>query len=136
MQPRHQLLALCLAFAATSVAAQVVIVNAQNATSALSKEQAEQIFLGRSTSFPGGAQAIPIDNEAARNAFYQALAGKSGDQVKAYWTKLEFTGKGKAPAEVATGKAAAAEVAKNAAAIGYVDKAEVGAGAKAVLTLP
>lgn len=115
--------------------AQVVIVNAQNATSALTKAQAEQIFLGKSTSMPGGGSATPVDNAALRDTFYKSLAGKSGEQVKAHWAKLEFTGMGKAPAELASGKAVAEQVAKNPAAIGYVDKADVGAGVKAVLTV-
>ncbi|WP_347251107.1 hypothetical protein [Zoogloea sp.] len=115
--------------------AQVVIVNAQNATSALTKAQAEQIFLGKSTSMPGGGSATPVDNAALRDTFYKSLAGKSGEQVKAHWAKLEFTGMGKAPAELASGKAVAEQVAKNPAAIGYVDNADVGAGVKGVLTL-
>jgi len=119
----------------TCADAQVVIVNAQNATSALTKAQAEQIFLGKSTALPSGGTATPLDNAALRETFYKSLAGKSGEQVKAHWAKLEFTGMGKAPAELASGKAVSDQVAKNPSAIGYVDKADVGAGVKAVLTL-
>lgn len=115
--------------------AQVVIVNAQNPATALTKAQVEQIFMGKSTSMPGGGSATPIDNAALRDGFYKNLTGKSGEQVKAHWAKLEFTGMGKAPAEGASGKAVAEQVGKNPAAIGYVDKAEVGPGVKAVLTL-
>ena len=134
MLKKNLLAALCF-FAAATASAQVVIVNAQNSVSSLNKEQVEQIFMGRTNAFPGGGAVTLIDNAALRDAFYQAAVGKSGDQAKAYWAKLEFTGKGKPPVEAANGKAVAEQVAKNPGAIGYVDKADVGAGVKAVLTL-
>lgn len=118
-----------------SAMAQVVIINAQNSTSTLSKGEVEQIFMGKSKSFPGGSPATPIDNAAARDGFYKALTGKSSDQIKAYWAKLEFTGMGKTPSEAGSGKAVAEQVAKSPGAIGYVDKSEVTPGVKAVLTL-
>lgn len=134
MSIKSHLTALMIATGIGAAHAQVVIVNAHNAAASLSKEQVEQIFLGRSTSFPSGGSATPIDNAALRDAFYQSVTGKSGDQAKAHWAKIEFTGKGKAPQEAANGKAVAEQVAKNPAAIGYVDKADVGAGVKAVFT--
>lgn len=116
------------------VQAQVVIVNAQNGAG-LSKDQVEQIFTGKSGAFPSGTAVVPVDNAALRENFYKGVTGKSGDQARAYWAKLEFTGKGKAPSEVANGKAVVDFVAKNPGAIGYVDKGEVGPGVKAVLTV-
>lgn len=132
---KSMLVAAWLSSVGSAALAQVVIVNAQNGIAALSKEQAEQLFMGRTAAFPNGSPATLIDNAALRDAFYQAVAGKNGDQVKAYWAKLEFTGKGKAPSEAANGKAVAEQVAKNPGAVGYVDKGDVGAGVKAVLTL-
>jgi ABC-type phosphate transport system substrate-binding protein len=133
-------LAVALAFALPAFASAevVVIVNAANGNAALSKEQAEQIFLGRTTTFPNGSSAVPLDQAAGatRDGFYQKLSGKSADQVKAHWAKLEFTGKGKAPAEMGSGKAVSDAVAKNPAAVGYVEKADVGGGVKVVLSLP
>lgn len=114
--------------------AQVVIVNAQNGA-ALNKEQVEQLFTGKMASFPGGGAAALVDNAALRENFYKSAAGKTGDQARAHWAKLEFTGKGKAPTELANGKAVADFVAKNPGGIGYVDKGDVGAGVKSVLTL-
>jgi len=115
--------------------AQVVIVHPQNPLASLSKEQVEQLFLGRSPNFPGGGSAALIDNAALRDAFYQGIAGKSGDQAKAHWAKIEFTGRGKAPSEAANGKAVAEQVARNPAAVGYVDKADAGGGVKTVFSL-
>ncbi len=135
MNPRKVLtLGFLLGFSLSGTA-QVVIVNAQNPTSALSKAEVEQLFTGKSKNFPGGSAATPVDNAAARESFYKSLTGKSSDQIKAYWAKLEFTGMGKAPMEAANGKAVAEQVAKSPGSIGYVDKSEVTPGVKAVLTL-
>lgn len=136
MKPGFYLLPCVLLALAGSAHAQVVIVNAQSPVASLTKAQAEQIFMGKSTSMPGGGAAVPVDNAALRETFYKNLTGKSGEQVKAHWAKLEFTGMGKAPAELGGGKAVSDQVAKNPSGIGYVDKADVGAGVKAVLTLP
>lgn len=127
-------LAVTLSGLSAVASAQVVVVNAQNG-GALSKEQVEQIFTGKTSNFPGGGAAAPVDNAALRDNFYKAIAGKTGDQARAHWAKLEFTGKAKAPTEVPNGKAVVEHVAKNPSAIGYVDKADVGGGVKAVLTL-
>ncbi|WP_371324995.1 hypothetical protein VX159_05620 [Dechloromonas sp. ZY10] len=131
----RNLIALASLLLSAAAHAQVVIVHPQNPLASLSKEQVEQLFLGRTASFPGGGAAAPIDNAALRDAFYQGIAGKSGDQAKAHWAKIEFTGKGKAPSEAANGKAVAEQVARNPAAIGYVDKADAGGGVKTVFAL-
>jgi len=53
--------------------AQVVIVHPQNPLTSLSKEQVEQLFLGRSSNFPGGGSAALLDNAALRAQFLQLL---------------------------------------------------------------
>lgn len=106
--------------------AQVVIVNAGDGASELSKDKVAAIFGGKDKSL------TPVDNAALRNAFYPNVVGKSSDQIKAYWAKLEFTGKGKAPHEESNGQAVANYVASNPGTIGYVDAGDVGAGVKKV----
>ena len=118
--------ALGAAVAAPLAQAQVVVVNAGDGTSALSKEEVVAIFSGKSKSH------TPVDNAALRNAFYPNVVGKSSDQIKAYWAKLEFTGKGKAPHEESNGSAVANYVAANPGTIGYVEAGDVGAGVKKV----
>ncbi|MBR4876916.1 MAG: hypothetical protein IKU14_04280 [Rhodocyclaceae bacterium] len=121
------LLAVALSAAFAPLAqAQVVIVNAGDGASELSKDKVAAIFGGKDKSL------TPVDNAALRNAFYPNVVGKSSDQIKAYWAKLEFTGKGKAPHEESNGQAVANYVASNPGTIGYVDAGDVGAGVKKV----
>ena len=55
--------------------------------------------------------------------------------MKAYWSKLVFTGKGTPPAELANEAAVLSHVAANPDAIGYVDAASVDGSVKVVLTI-
>jgi ABC-type phosphate transport system substrate-binding protein len=112
-----------------------VIVNPANAAS-LSEDDVQRLFLGKTKSFPGGAEATPVDNKtaASREAFNQALLGKNESQVKAYWSQLVFTGKGTPPKELDNDAAVKAFVAANPGAIGYIDAGQVDGSVKAVLT--
>jgi ABC-type phosphate transport system substrate-binding protein len=92
-------LAACLAMAA-SEANVVTVVSAKSPITALSKTQIADIFLGKSNRFPDGAQATPIDQPEAssvREEFYDKVTGKSLAQLKAHWSKIIFTGRGRPP---------------------------------------
>ncbi|MFZ1375682.1 MAG: hypothetical protein WAS25_03725 [Geothrix sp.] len=118
--------------------AQVVIVSAKNPISKLTKEQAAQIFLGQSRTFITGGQAEALDlaeDAPLRKAFYQAIANKAPAQMKAHWSKLEFSGAARAPKALPTSAEVVKQVAENPKFIGYVEASAVTAGVKVVLTL-
>lgn len=95
------------------------------------------IFLGRATRFPNGLLAVPIDQEegsVARDEFYAKLAGKSAAQMKTYWSKIIFTGRGQPPQEVADGAAVTKLILENQAAIGYIERDRVDASVRVLLT--
>src|SRR6476646_2451282 len=78
----------------------VAVVSAKSPVTALNAEQVADIFLGKTTRFPDGSAAVPIDqNEDSpdRDRFYTQYTGKSPAQVKAHWSKLIFTGRGQPP---------------------------------------
>jgi ABC-type phosphate transport system substrate-binding protein len=133
------LAALTLAAASSLAHAEiVVIVSAKNPTDTLSPGQATDIFLANTATFPAGGQSIPIDQAEGvplRDEFYRALAGKSPAQVKGYWSKMIFTGKGRPPKEVPNNAAVEKLVAENPNAIGYIDKSAIDASVKIVLTV-
>lgn len=116
----------------------VVIVSAKSAATALTEEQAADVFLGKSSTLPGGGQAVPVDqseSSAVREQFYNKVAGKTGAQMKAYWSKLIFTGKGQAPKDAGDSAAVKALVAGNPNIIGYIDKSAADATVKVLLTI-
>lgn len=119
-----------IAFADTSV-----IVSASNPNSAMNQVTVSKIFLGKSKSFPDGSQAIPVDqNEgsAIRESFNSNVLGKSDSQLKSYWSRLIFTGKGTPPKQSGTDAEIKSLVANNPNTIGYIDSSTVDGTVKVV----
>lgn len=111
-----------------------VVIHPDNA-SELSEKDIQRIFLGKQKSFPSGEGAIPVDQNkgsAVRDAFFASVLGKSEQQVKSYWSRLVFTGKGTPPKEVGDSAAVLKLVATNPNTIGYIDAALVDASVKVV----
>ncbi len=114
----------------------VVIVSSRSPVSALRTDQVADIFLGQIASFPGGAEVVALDQRIGspeRDEFYAKVASKTPPLVKAYWTKMIFTGRGQPPREVAGSAAIRKMVADNPSLIGYIDKSALDASVKAVL---
>ena len=103
----------------------VVIVSATSPVAKLDKEQVANLFLGKSSSYPDGSAAVPIeqtDGAPAHEEFHKSITEKSASQLKSYWSKMIFSGKGTAPKEVASNAELLKLLASNPAMIGYVDK--------------
>ena len=127
-----------LKFAATvrPVADVVAVVSAKSTVTSLSKAQVADLFLGRTSRFPNGVQAVPIDQadgSAARDEFYAKLVGKTGAQLKAYWAKIIFTGRGQPPPAVSNSVEVKKRLIGNPAAIGYIEQDLVDASVRVVL---
>ena len=123
--------ALSLALSVASMAATadvVVVVSAKSAVTTLSKSQAVDIFLGRVSRFPNGVLAVPIDQtdgSSIRDEFYAKMAGKSPAQIKAYWSKIIFTGRGQPPKTVSNSIEMKKRLLENPTAIGYIEDSKV-----------
>lgn len=119
-----------------TVAAEVVaIVSARSAVTSLSRSQAADLFLGRTLRFPNGERAVPLDQpegSPARDGFYREFAERSAAQVKAHWSKILFTGRGRPPAEVADGAAAKKRVRSDPHAIAYIERDQADASVRIV----
>ena len=128
-----------LSLAAGAASADVVAVVSANSTIVtLSKTQVTDIFLGRVSRFPDGAQAVPIDQaegSTIRDQFYVKVAGKSPAQVKAFWSKIIFTGRGRPPKAVSNSIEMKKRIAENPAAIGYIESQLVDGTVRVVLQL-
>ena len=133
----YLVLPLLLAMVATSAHAEVVvIVSAQSPVTSLTPEQTARIFLGKTTIFPNGDAAFPIDqveNMAVRNEFYSKVARKNATQLSAYWAKVIFTGQGRPPIELKGNLTIRSVVARNRNAIGYIEKRYVNRSVRIVL---
>ncbi len=124
----NKILWIPLAFMSVSVVAEVAVVVHPSNTVALNSEAIAQIYLGRSKSFPDGKTVLPlgqVENSKVTEQFNQKVLNKSGSQIKAYWSKLVFTGKGTPPKEISSDAEMLELVSQNPSVIGYVDKASV-----------
>jgi hypothetical protein len=70
-----------------------------------------------------------------RQEFYAKATGKTPQLLKAYWSKMIFTGRGEPPRELADSAAIKRMVAENPHCIGYVDKSAADSSVKVVLTV-
>ena len=121
-------------FSAMAAAEVEVIVHPSNAA-ALDKDSISRIFLGKTRGYPGGGEAIPVSmgkGNASFDEFTQGVLGKSSKQLKAYWAKMVFTGKGTPPKEIGSAAELSGLVANNPNIIGFVPAGSAGAGVKVV----
>lgn len=124
-----------LVFAAHCTAGVAVIVNPAN-TNALDQKEISKIFFSKTKSFPDGSQAVPIaleEGSATTEQFNSNVLHRKAAQLKAYWSKLMFTGKGQPPRAVADGEMLEL-IANNPNMIGYIDEAKVTGAVKVVAT--
>jgi ABC-type phosphate transport system substrate-binding protein len=128
---------LTLGLSISAVSADViVVVSSKSAITTLSKNQVLDIFLGKRTRLPDGSSAVPIDQiegAAARDEFYAKFAAMSPAQLKAYWSKIIFTGRGQPPISVATSQEVKKLLLANLNAIGYIDQTMMDSNLRVVL---
>jgi len=124
-----RIVSVALILACRTVEADVVaVVSAKSRVASLSKSQVADLFLGKSTRFPGGTQAVPIDQSEgtrARDEFYATFTGKSAAQVKAHWAKIIFTGRGEPPLTASSDAEVRKLLAANPQAIAYLERSAV-----------
>ncbi|MGI4860205.1 MAG: phosphate ABC transporter substrate-binding protein [Janthinobacterium lividum] len=117
----------------------LVVVSEKNPLATLTENQVADIFLGRTGYFPGGGPAVPIDqpdDAPGRAEFYRTVAGKSPAQLKVYWSKLIFTGRGQPPREVSDAAAVKKLLIARPDMIGYIDSDDQDPRLKVIRILP
>jgi len=133
---KSTLLVLCLC-SSLAFAEVVVIVNTGN-NSEISDNDIKRMFLGKNKSFSNGESVKAINlksGNAVRSDFEKKALGKSSSQVKAYWSKLIFSGKAKPLKELASDAEVLSIVSSTPNAIGYIDASKVDGSVKVVKKL-
>lgn len=117
----------------------VVVANKSAPVRSLNIEQVKSIFLKKTDTFPDGTPVVavdlPYDNEV-REEFYQKAVNKRASQVKSYWAKRVFTGKGSPNNTKKNDSAVKRWVASGANRLGYIDANSVDGSVKVMLRLP
>lgn len=111
----------------------VVVTNPQNPATRLMPTQIPQFFLGGSVLFTPLEQA---ENSAIRSEFYKKVLEKEPSQVRAIWSKIVFTGKGKPPKEFKSSAEVKKAISEDVNAIGYIEASAVDSTVKVIATIP
>lgn len=116
-----------------------VIVSSEVPVESMSTTQVQNIFLGRSSYFPGQIRAIPVDQaegSETQEVFYRDIMEQSAAQMKAHWSKILFTGRGRPPRRVANDEEMKQLIAENPGMIGYIGKTNLDSRVKALELTP
>ena len=116
----------------------VVIVNAANPITSISRDELVRIFLKQETTWPDGQAILPVDqaaDSAVRGTFTREILRRSVGAVKSYWEKQIFSGAAVPPVEKNSNDSVESYVVVNRGAIGYVMAWALDSG-KALVKLP
>lgn len=128
----------CWLLSAVAVADIAIIAHPDFAADSATAEDVKRLFLGKTTTI-SGEHATPIDqknDDAERAQFYDTVVKKTASQLRAYWSRLVFTGKGKPPKTFDGDAEVVSAVAADSSLIGYVDIEAVTGDVKILLTVP
>lgn len=111
-----------------------VIVHPSNGA-ALDQDSIQRIFLGKTRAFPGGGEAVAIsakEGSPEEAEFTEKVLSKSPKQLKAYWAKMVFTGKGTPPRQIDSAAEMVKLISANPNLIGFIPAGTGGSGVKVV----
>jgi ABC-type phosphate transport system substrate-binding protein len=100
-----------------------VVVNAANPLATLTRAAVARIFLKKTTTWPNGHSADPIDqptSSATRRAFSKDVLGMDTREVATYLNQLIFSGRGVPPLTKPSDAEVLSYIRNSANAIGYV----------------
>jgi ABC-type phosphate transport system substrate-binding protein len=133
-------IALLLIFSLGSASAEVVVIgNRSIKVDKLTLEDVGKLWLGEMKWLTTGERARVVDQKAGskiRRAFYAQVANKSERQLRSYWAKRVFTGRGAPPRVLSDDDAVKLWVATTPGGLGYVDGGVVDDSVKVLFHLP
>ena len=127
--------------AAASAGELVVIVNAANPASGMDAKQVKTHFLKTTSAWANGEKVRPVDMSGTspeRVAFLAKVLGMSAGELERYWIERQYASADNPPSKVADDAAAIKLVTAFKGAVGFVNKASLGASqdqVKVILTV-
>lgn len=132
---KNILLKMLLLSCSFSVFADVAVIVHPSNSNTIDESFIKKAFTGKVKSFDNGESVIAINQESDTKSveeFNEKLLNKSASQLKAYWSKQIFTGKGTPPKEVSNDNEVIKLVSTNPNLIGYIDASTVNDSVKVV----
>ena len=112
-----------------------IIVHPSNGNS-FEHEDIQRIFLDKDDFYPDGTEVVAVGQKSGAlvDEFNDKVLDRDKTQLKAYWAKLMFTGKGFPPKLLADDAAVISAVAESSKTIGFVNKSAETDAVKVVAT--
>lgn len=104
----------------------VVVVNAANPTTSLSRDAVSRLFLRKVTHWPNEETVVPVDQperSMIRMIFSREIHGREVATVRTYWKQQIFGGRAVPPDVRASDASVIAFVAERPGGVGYVSAA-------------
>ena len=116
----------------------VIVASPRSGAIELSREQAEKLYLGRTTTLADGTpvKLVDLPSGATRDEFYLKLTNKNPSQILAYRSRLVFTGRASPPLEAESVTEARQWLADTPNLIGYPERGDVTGNLRILLRLP
>ncbi|MFQ5487149.1 MAG: phosphate ABC transporter substrate-binding protein [Gammaproteobacteria bacterium] len=130
---------LLLSLSAMAHSEVVVIGNKDSSVGSLGEDQVAELFLGKAAKLPDGTVAEVADlsvGNPVRDEFSNKVLHKTERQLRAYWAKRVFTGKGTPPATLPDEQAVVDWVAAGKGRLGYISGKAVSDKVKILLRMP
>lgn len=115
----------------------VLVAGAKSGINKLDTDAASNLFLGKVNEIQGVGQVTLMDlpeGNPTRDSFYAETTKKDSSALKAYWSRMIFTGKGQPPRTMDGAAAIKKALSTNSSAIAYIEKSAVDASVKVLLT--
>jgi hypothetical protein len=113
---------------ATPTGPDVLVLVLGPGTPSVSNDQIRNVYLGRTTVWPNGTTARPLNRPAGTTAarkFYGGILKMNAGAFAEHWSEIQLGGGGIAPATVSSGKVTVAKVAATSGGFGYVMESEL-----------
>lgn len=100
----------------------VVIVSKDSNIQDITKKELSKIFLAKTKRLPSGGKSLVVEstNKELQAKFYKTICNKNEKQLRKYWTKMIFTGRGQPPKKIKSIPELISFVKNNKNAISYI----------------
>lgn len=115
----------------------VLVAGAKSGINKIDADAASNLYLGKVNELAGVGPVTLMDlpeGNPIRDSFYADTTKKDASALKAYWSRMIFTGKGQPPRAMDGAAAIKKALSANSTAIAYIEKSAVDASVKVLLT--
>lgn len=114
-----------------------VIVSKHSNINSITKKELSKLFLSKTRKLPNGKKSylIEMQDKEIRSKFYEEICNKNDKQLRKYWTKMIFTGRGQPPKKIKSIDEIIEYVENNQNAISYIPSKYVNSTIKTILEI-